>query len=484
MADVLTRDGDVTFKDEDVTFDHELITLVVSGAYSACSADSFSILQESVLVTSSPYQVNASGSLVLSQEYVLTPSNCSSANVTETLSLEDVLFISYGTQYNVSGPIVLFQENVLSISSTYNVNTQQGLVLTLITEIEPDPVWMDTAAAVFKDTTDAKFDPHYLVTLELSDGTQVNASTTGAFTTEEVLSVNSAYSKTITDAITISEGIGFNINDGININAVAEILLSQEQNLVLSSAYHSDLSETLLIGIEYVLTVQDCYDATVSGTVLLEVAGIDYVAILDSVQSQYADSVVLLQEHVLSVNDALSITASDTASLTSFDTLLVQNGYSTQKVDALTLSELNNLVVSSAYDANIADTPAFTQIQSLELSDVANEQYSDGVSITQEAEDTLTVEAGVNSQLVDVLVLYQTYVAHVLDCSQIQSCGAINLSILQDLIVLNSEHHNLTPVLDLGFNDGFLGIVIDPYLMSLSVNMELHGKTPDRYLVQ
>jgi len=445
MADVLTRDGDVIFKDQDVTFDHELLTLTVSDCYSACLAG--------------------------------------------TVLLEYAILVSHGTQLNVAGSVVLFQENILAVSNAYDANISQSITLNVTAESEPDPVWFDTEAALFKDHGDGVFYPHYLTFLELENGTQTNVATSPLLFIESVLSVNSAYTKQVADSVSVSEeitGISFVVNNGLNDNVADVLTLSQLHQFVASDSYSVQTAAVANLDVEYVLTISSGIQSNVTETVAFTITGIDDISVTNSIQTQYADVFALFQEYVLAVTVANSYVrnVADILNFGAIDTLIVQNPYCGQVVDSVILSQHHNVVIAGTIDYQITDAVVLYQDYNLTASETYHEQITDSPVFAIESEDTLEVESIAHSQFVDALVLIQSHVANSLDCAQLQSADTLDLLIEGVLAVGNCENKNYAQSVTLGFRSGFLGVVVDPYLISQTHQRAMESVTQHRYLMQ
>jgi hypothetical protein len=445
MADVLTRDGDVIFKDQDVTFDHELLTLTVSNAYSSCIAG--------------------------------------------TVLLEYAFLVSHGTHINVAGSVILFQENVLTVSGPYNANIPQSITINITGTDEPDPVWFDTTAAVFKDHADGVFYPHALTLLSLSDAIQENVSTPPVLFIECVLSVNSAYTKQVADSVSVSEeitGISFAVNNGLNTNVADVLTLSQLHQFVASDSYSVQAASSANLSVEYVLTVSSGIQLNVTETVAFTITGIDDISVTNSIQTQYADVFALFQEYVLAVTVANSYVrnVADVLNFGAIDTLIVQNPYCGQVVDSVVLSQQHNVVIADTVDSQITDSIVLYQDYNLTASETYHEQITDSPVFAIESEDTLEVESIAHSQFVDALVLIQSHVAETLDCVQLQYPETLDLLIHHAIAVGDCVNSNYAQSITLGFRSGFLGVVVDPYLISQTHQRAMESVTQHRYLMQ
>jgi hypothetical protein len=441
MADVLTRDGDVTFKDEDVTFDHELLTLTVSNAYSACTVG--------------------------------------------TVLLEYAFLVSHGIQTNVVAAVALVQEHNPTASNTSHSNLPQSITINIVSADEPDPVWFDTTAAVFKDHGDGVFYPHYLTILELSDCVQPSATGSSLLFVESVLTVATVYDKQVADAITLQVEIAaIAVNSAVNINVADTVSLSQEYQLSLSNAFDSQVAEAVALGVEYVITLSYCDQQNVVETIAFFVEGVYDIALSSAINAQYSEAIDLSQTYVLTVSSSSVVSSVDPVVFVSEGTLVVQNAYSGQTADAVTVSEYHALVVLNTIDVQFTDAVVLEQTYYLTTDDTYHEQLAESPLLNEESEDVLTVGNIAHSQFVDALALIQSHVANSLDCAQLQYSDTLDLLISHVLAVANCENKCLGQTVTLGFKSGFLGVIVDPYLLSITQHRAMVSTTPQRYLMQ
>jgi uncharacterized protein YsxB (DUF464 family) len=423
----------------------------------------------------------------------LTVSDCYSINVSDEVSFGQTILPNSAFNITVSSIVVLEQEHTLAVSNTLGYNITQDVMLNIETGIEPEPVWFDTETAIFKDHPDGQWTPHAVTLLEVSNCIQENEPEEIIFGEFYSLAVSSAYSKNVADALNLSEAVTLTLGNVYDSQVTDAVVLLQIHTLTVSDVYDSNVTGSIVLFTESVLTLSDVIQYNVSDTVLISVEGFEYVPIADAVQNNYADAIGLYQEYVLTVSDSYDANASDTVSLAPLDQVTVENAYSKQVADSVTLSELNNIVLANVVNSNVSDVVQLSEQQQIAFTDAIVEIYTQEPILNLESEHTLEIVNSIDEQFVESLLLYQEYVATQLDSLQGNYADLIRLSVEGELLISDAVMNNYAQSIVLGFRDGFLGIVINPYLVSMthlmslnSMTRDLHSvsKTPHRTLMQ
>lgn len=533
MTDVLFKDEDVTFKDEDVLFDEHLLhTLVIADCANEQYADSLDLLQEQslvvsnsdniqtadapdlvqehlavvsdsehiqnadapaleqeyVLIVSDTYHVQAVDAPDLISEQLLVLTDGVQENVTEEINLGGTLSPDSCTQSNFVDTVALSQEYTLSLSDAANSQYADVPSLTPETGIGADAAWQDTTDTVWTDTTDTTWYPKSLYTLDIDDNVQANVADVPALIGEAVLVVLDAANEQVADALSLlQEHNALGAVDGVQNNVADALDLIQEHYTAASDTAQIQNADAPALEQEQWLALDDTVQNNVADTPSIGVEGGEEtaLAVQDAAQINVADgAAVLVQEYVLGVSDTAQNNVTDAVTLGFEGLLVVDAGAQAQTVETPDLQQSQTLVLSDAVQINSGESLGdFAQTQIIVANDAVDEQYAEAPVISELAADSVSVESAVQANVADALVLLQEHILVNSDCAQLQSAESFDLVVWRLLGVTDCTQYNMVDVLTLYAGLG-LGVIVDPYIISLTVDRTMQSVTPNRYLIQ